>query len=504
MRRAGWLFAGVLGAQGCAPASAPAREGATLRVAAQADITGLYPQLRNESYSFAVNSNVFEGLTVLGHGLGPQPALADRWETPDDRTWLFHLRPGVRFSDGQPVRARDVVASVRYASNAPTTRTLLAPVESVDAVSEELVRIRTRFPCPVLLAHLAFALVLPEAALSKTAAASAPGTGAYRVEDWVRGKELVLARNPHHWGPPPSFERVHFQVAPDAAQRLDLLRTGRADIVDNVPVGAIDALRREPPFHVVSRPSLRVLFLVLRVDQPPFANPLVREAVDIALDRAELVRRAMGGLGTPSAQLVPPPVLGYNPEIRLAPHDPKRARELLRAAGYPEGFSVRLDGPTDRYSAGVEIMKEVARQLEGVGITVEINAQPKEAFFNLADSGHYQLLLYGWSCETIQAGEALDELIHRGGPDEEPNLERFGDPGIDALIDEANRSPLISERSDLLARALAAVAQQRPIVPLAIQYESFAFSSKRVAWEPSLDMALHVADVHQAGGATGR
>lgn len=490
-------------APGCSLGKGPPRAATTLRVAVQADITGIYPALRNESYSFAVNANAFEGLTALGHGLGPQPAIADRWETPDEHTWLFHLRPGVRFSDGQLVRARDVVASVRYAASSATTKTLLAPVESVDGVSEESVRIRTRFPCPVLLAHLAFAMVLPEAELSGSTAPAPPGTGAYRIEDWVRGKELVLARNPHYWGPAPSFDRVRFVVAPEPGERMAALRAGRADIVDNVPVDAIGALRGSSTLRVVSRPSLRVLFLALRVDEPPFSSPLVREAVDVALDRAELVRRAMGGFGTPSAQLVPPPVLGYNPEIRLPAPDPSRARELLRAAGHPDGFSVRLDGPTDRYTAGVEIMKEVARQLGDVGIKVEIDARPKEAFFTLADSRQYKFLLYGWSCETIQAGEALDELIHSASPHEEPNLEAFGDPRIDALIDGADQSPLISERSDFLAQALAAVAKARPVVPLVIQYESFAFSSERVAWDPSLDMALHIADVHGAAGTTG-
>ena len=266
----------------------------------------------------------------------------------------------------------------------------------------------------------------------------------------------------------------------------------------------MDSLRKSADLRVVSRPSLRVLFLVLRVDLPPFSNPLVREALDVALDRGEIVHRAMGGVGTPTAQLVPPPVLGYNPEIRLPGHDPGRARELLRAAGYRAGLSVRLDGPTDRYSAGVEIMKEVARQLRDVGIEVEVAARPKEAFFSLADSRHYNFLLYGWSCETIQAGEALDELIHTADPDKEPNIAAFGDRAIDDLIDRADESALIPERSDLLAQALAAVARARPLIPLVIQSESFAFSASRVAWDPSLDMALHIADVHSAAGTTGR
>ena len=501
MHRAGWLLVGALGALSCTVGRGSAPEAATLTVAVQADITGLYPALRNESYSFTVNANMLEGLTALGHDLGPQPALADRWENPDEHTWLLHLRPGVRFSDGKPVRVRDVVASVRYAAGADATRTLLAPIESVEGLSEELVRIRTRFPCPVLLAHLAFAFVLPEATLSEQAGPPPPGTGPFKVEEWLRGSELVIVRNPRFRGPPPAFDRVRFVVTADPGQRLDALRTGRADIIDNVPMGEIDTLRRSSTLRVVSRPSLRVLFLAMRVDEPPFSNPLVREAVDIALDRGELVNRAMGGFGTPSAQLVPPPVLGYNPDIRITAPDPKRARELLRAAGYPGGFSVRLDGPTNRHARGVEIMGEVARQLGEIGVKVEVSAMPKEEFFRLADSGRYQLLLYGWSCETIQAGEALDELIHTAPPDTAPNVAFFSDPGIDRLIDMADRSPLISERSDLLARALAAVARARPVVPLVIQNESFAFSARRVAWDPSLDMALHIADVYRAGTA---
>ena len=200
------------------------------------------------------------------------------------------------------------------------------------------------------------------------------------------------------------------------------------------------------------------------------------------------------GFGSPAAELVPPTVLGYNPDLRVTTPDRRRARELLRAAGYAEGFKARLDGPNNRYAGAVEIMGEVARQLAQIGITLELNAMPKEQFFALTDSGQYQLLLYGWSCETVQAGEALDELIHSSAPGTAPNLEFFSDPKLDRLIDQADRSPGLDERSRLLGQALARVAQLRPIVPLVVQNESFAFSS-RIDWNPSLDMALHLADM---------
>jgi ABC-type transport system substrate-binding protein len=129
MRRVAWLLVGSIGAWGCGvpPEEARARPAPELSVAVQGDITGVYPTLRNESFSFAVNANVFEGLTSLGPDLAPHPALADAWENPDEHTWIFHLRPGMRFSDTQPVRVQDVVASLRFAMAADATRTLLAP-----------------------------------------------------------------------------------------------------------------------------------------------------------------------------------------------------------------------------------------------------------------------------------------------------------------------------------------------------------------------------------------
>lgn len=501
MRRAAWAVAATLGSLGCAgdrPAAVPA---ATLRIAVQGDITGVYPDLRNESYSFAVNANVFEGLTRLGHDLGPEPALADAWANPDEHTWIFHLRPGVRFSDGTPVVMADVSASLRHAMSASTTRTLLAPIESIEAVAGDSLKIRTRYPCPVLLAHLAFAFVVPEAALASGGKAGVLGTGPFAVQAWTPGRELVLARNPQYRGARPDFESVRFLVTPDPAERLRALQAGDVDIADNVPTREIEALRASAALRVVSRPGLRVLFLVTRVDQPPFSDPRVREALDLAIDRDELVTRAMNGFGTPSAQLVPPPVLGFNPDIPVTVPDRERARRLLRDAGHDGGLSVRLEGPTDRYPAGVEIMREVARQLADVGIGIEVQGTPKDAFFSRVDSGRYQLLLYGWSCETIQAGEALDELIRTPPPGEGPNIEGFSDPRIDRLIDTANRESRIRDRSTLLGEALAAVAAARPVIPLAVQNETFAFSSERVAWNPSLDMALHIADVHAVPAA---
>ncbi len=482
-------------AAGCRPAAPPAAP-ETLEIAVQADVTGVYPAMREESFSFDVNSNIFEGLVRPRQDLTAEPALAERWENPDERTWLFRLRPGLRFSDGTPVTATDVAAALTFGQGPrAVARNILSPVESVEALAPDLVRVRTRYPFPVLLRHLTAGFVLPAAALRPPSVAPI-GTGPYALESWLPGRELVLVENARYRGPRPAFRRVRLTVMADPAARSAALLAGRAHIADNVPLAQFARLSSSPAVRVVSRPGLRVLFLALRMNEPPFADARVREAFDLALDRDELIRRALDGHGQPAAQLVPAAVLGHNPDLRPTRPDRERARRLLAEAGYGSGLSVRLDGPNNRYVNDGAILLEVARQLALVGVRVEVAARPKEEFFALLDRKVPSFYLFGWSSSTGHAGDALEALMHTPTPNGVgfENVQFLSDPELDRLIDAAHASPRLDERSLLLAGALARVAQLRPVLPLVVQTETLALA-REIDWEPPLDMALRLRDV---------
>ena len=142
------------------------------------------------------------------------------------------------------------------------------------------------------------------------------GAGPYRLASWERERGFTLERNEHYWGPRPAIGRVRFEIVPDAEDRIARLLSGRVDVVDEVPLERVDALRAEKAIRVFAGPSLRVLFLTLRVTEPPFSDPRVREAVDLALDRDELVARAYDGKTVTASQLVPASVVGFNPDLR--------------------------------------------------------------------------------------------------------------------------------------------------------------------------------------------
>ena len=465
----------------------------TLTLAVRADVTGFFPNppIESEAFTIDVNRSLFETLVRFDSGFRLEPGLAERWESPDDRTFVFQIRPGLRFSDGTPLTARDVAASL----NATRERgwvlsEYLRAVESVEAIDDRHVRLRTHHPSLVLLAKLTWGFILPAEALSQTPV-PALGTGPYRLQSWTPGKEFVLLRNAHFRGPAPAFSRVRFRIEPDAGKRLDLVLRGEADVADQVPLDALDSLQAHGDVRVVTQPSLRVLFLCLRVDQAPFSDPLVREAVDLALDRSELIAQAVNGRAEPASQLVPAAVVGFNPSLALARPDRARARRLLARAGYGRGLRVRLDGPNNRYVNDVRILQEIARQLSLVGIQTTVNALDKREFFPLIEASRSKLHLLGFACESGESGDVLDSLVHSPQPGPYLNLNSVGlaDPELDRLIDEANASTSDRQRVLLLQAAMARTGELRATLPLLIQTEAVVLT-RRVAWDPPLTLAL--------------
>jgi peptide/nickel transport system substrate-binding protein len=231
--------------------------GGTLQVAVRADITGLFPNpaTQREAYTIDMNRHLFEGLATLDREFRHVPALAERWESPDERTWVFHLRPGVRFSDGRMLEARDVEASLRANLARPVaTAAFLHAVESVRAIDPSTVEVRTAFPYPMLLSHLSVGFVLPADVLDREPI-PAIGTGPYVVDRWQAGRELVLKANPHHRGPPPEFPKVRLSVVPDPEERVRALLDGHVHLIDNVPLDALPRLRAHSEGALPAEPA---------------------------------------------------------------------------------------------------------------------------------------------------------------------------------------------------------------------------------------------------------
>ncbi len=483
-------------------AGAAGRRPDTLRVALRADVTGFFPSpsMANEGFSFGVNFNLFEGLVSFDHQLRIHPALAERWETPDDRSFVFTLRPGLRFSDGTPVTAHDVVASLRAATERRwANREAFQAVTSVEALDEQQVELRSPLPYLVLLSRLPRGFVLPAAAIEQ-GAVPPPGTGPYVLASREPGRGFVFERNPHYRGAAPGFARIEFQVVPEAAERERRLRAGEVDLINDVEPETARRLRADPAFRVATGSGTRVLFLGMALQRAPYSDARVREALELAIDREELARRVYGGEPVELAtQIVGRGIVGFDPALPAPVHDPARARELLVAAGFANGLDLALDGSHNRYVGDRAILHEVARQLGLVGVRVKVNAADKADFFARLDRRDSPFHLLGWAVETGEAGDALEYLFRTpdGGVLGTENTTGTSDPELDRLIDEASRAASIEVRTATLMQAMRRVAALRPVIPLVVQPEGVAFSA-RIAWQPPLGNALELATARPA------
>lgn len=493
------LVASLTACRRATPAPAPG----DLTLALKADVTGFFPNppIVSETSTIDLNRSLFEGLVELGPALRLQPALAQRWESPDERTFVFDLRPGLRFSDGREVTAEDAAASLNAARQRGwVTRDNLHDIESARALGPLRLEIRTRGPAPALLSRLSQGFVLPAAAVAQEPV-PAVGTGPYRLLDWQPGREFTFERNAFYRGRPPAFARVRYVVVPDDHERLAMVLDGRAQAADRVPAGELEHLEGRTDVRLVSRPSLRILFLALRPDRAPFSDPRVREAIDLALDREQLVARALGGHGQPASQIVPTAVVGHDAELRVTRPDRQRSRQLLAAAGLRPGTELRLHGTNNRYVGDAQLLDEVARQLGEVGLRVRVQALDKARFFPLVEAGRSDFYLLGWLCESGSASDVLGSLLHSRQPGGLGAYNTLGlaDAELDRLTEAADATHQPNDRALLLKQALRRVHELRVTLPLVQPHNSFVIS-RRLDWEVPELLSLRAEHLRPATG----
>jgi peptide/nickel transport system substrate-binding protein len=473
-----------------------------LKAAVRADVTGFFPNppASNESYTFEINRWALDSLVALDRGLNVVPALAEAWLTPDDRTFILELRPGLRFADGRALRAQDAAVSLTAAiEKAWPNVDYLRTIEGVRALDDLRLEVRARRPDPTLLARLAWGFVLPAEAGQRSPVPTV-GAGPYTLERWTPGVGFTFARNSHYWGPPASFARAEFRIVPEDEERVRLVEQGEADLADNVPLDAWERLAGSPDLRLVVGQGHRVLFLGLRVDRPPFRDPRVREAVDLAIDRRALRERVLEGKGALANQILPMGVVGHVPELPASLLDRERARRLLAESGIRPGHRLRLDGPFNRYVRDGPLLAEVARQLAEVGLVVEVNALDKRQFYALLEEGRSDFHLLGWASESGDGGDALDILFHPPGEKGGGRLNSTGldDARLQELTREAQSSTNLRTRAAVLRRAFTRLAELRPLVPLVVQPEAVVYNGRRLAWNPPVSLAVRPGDLRPA------
>ena len=472
---------GALIVAACVLAAGASAHAATFRFADQGDVMSMDPYMLNESLLLGFMGNVYEGLTGRGKGLETAPELATDWKQTAPTVWRFNLRKGVKFHDGSPFTADDVIFSYERArgdgSDVKSYVALIREIRKIDATTIDII---TTEPFPILPQTVSQWYILSKSWCEKNntlrpvdvrkgtenyASNHANGTGPFALKSREPGVKTVLVPNTNWWGKAEHnvTEAVFTPIANDAT-RVAALISGEIDMMQPVPLQDVPRVQAAANLKVIQGPELRTIFLGMDQKRDellysnikgrnPFKDRRVRQAFYQAIDIDAIRSRIMRNAATPTALMVAPAIRGFAPALnkRLA-HDPEAAKKLLADAGYPTGFEVGMNCPNDRYVNDAEICQAVASMLAKVGIKVNLVAEPKALFFPKVLRRDTSFYLLGFTpLESHNALFALMATPGEGGQGQF-NFGAYSNPKLDALtkqiaseIDQTRRNAMIAE-----------------------------------------------------------
>jgi peptide/nickel transport system substrate-binding protein len=455
----------------------------TLRIGNQGDALSMDPHSLNESLQLSVTGNVYEGLTARGKDLSLQPGLATSWKQTSPTVWRFELRKGVKFHDGTPFTADDVVFSIaRMAGDGSDMKTYVNTIKQTRKLDDDTVEIETTQPNPILPEVLTFAYIMSKKwceenkaqvpvdrrkGVENAASFKANGTGPYTVGERQPGVKTTFKLNPSYWAKIDGniTEVVYTPIGNDAT-RVAALLSGQIDVMEPVPLQDIARLNAAANTKVMQGPELRTIFLGMDQKRDellyssvkgknPFKDKRVRQAFYQAIDIDGIRRTVMRNAATPAAQLIGPGINGFDASLnKRLPYDLDAAKKLMADAGYGAGFEVGMNCPNDRYVNDGEICQAVAANLARINVKVNLTAETKGTYFPKILKRDTSFYLLGWTSSTYDAHNPLNALMRcvddKGAG--QFNLGSYCNPKVDELTgkilsetDRAKRNAMIKE-----------------------------------------------------------
>ncbi|MEW6695159.1 Heme-binding protein A [Tepidimonas thermarum] len=441
---------------------------------------------QNNALSNGIHAAVYESLVYYNSKtFKVEPLLAQSWREISPTQIRFTLRKGVKFHDGAPLTADDVVFSLQRAMAKTSNFAIYTQgIDKVVKVDDLTVDVLLKGPNPVLLNQLTELRIMNKAWAEKNkslepkdmkasdenfAHRNANGTGPFRLKQWVPDQRMVLERNPNYWGSPNTnvTEIVYTPIKSDAT-RMAALLSGEVDFVLDPTPQDLPRLRNNPNLKVIDGVENRTIFLGMDQfrDELPGSNvkgknPLkdlrVRKALYQAIDIDTIHRVTMRGLSQPTGALVAPQVAGWSESVhKRYPFDIEAARKLLADAGYKDGFEVDFACPNNRYINDEQICQAVTAMWAKIGVKAKLRTLPLTTYFPMIQRYEASIYMLGWGVPTFDALYSLQSLVHTPGPggDGNYNVGRYSNPKIDAVIDRAKTETDPYIRPRLLTEAL--------------------------------------------------
>lgn len=495
---------------------------APLRWAAQNDILTLDPHSQDHNTSNAIGTHIYEGLTRLSREYRPEPSLATKWTYLSQTQVRFELRRGIKFHDGSPFTADDVVFSFgRITQPQGTKQTYVSGIKEVKKIDDHTVDLLLEAPTPMLLQNIISWPIMSKAWSTKNnttstqdykakeenfASRNANGTGPYKLVSWQPDQAVKMVANADWWDKNPgNVTELSYLPIKSAPTRVAALLSGDVDIVTDLPPQDFFKLKEEGKVKLLEGAEIRTVFFVMDEGSEelressvkgknPFKDKRVREAMNLALDREAIKRSIMRGLSVPAALMVPPGVNGYDAALDapLKP-DPDKARKLLAEAGYPQGFEVPLHCPNNRYVNDEQVCQAAVSMWAKIGVKVRLIAAPFSTHSQTFQRGESPFYMLGWGVSTYDALYAMQAWGHTRtqGADGNFNFGKVSDKTLDGLIQKIKFEPDVPKRNALIKEALLRIRDEALFIPIHHQIRPWAM-------KPSVDTVHRSNDYFEA------
>ncbi len=439
-----------------------------LDIATDASPVGLDPHVATSFATFLVVSNVYEGLTAIDKDLRIVPALADRWTiSPDGLTYDFHLRAGATFHNGRALTAQDIIANIERIRDAKTGSPLasrVAAIKTMEATATDALRITLAAPNAPFLSQLGtISIVAPEAVAEL--GRKPVGTGPYMFKEWVPDTYIALDRNPSYWDKGlPALAGLKFHIVPDAATRQAGIQGGTYKLIPVADAATAAALKSAPGVKLLETQDLAYSLIGVNTTKPPFDKPAVREAMNMALDRAQIVQAVYFGRGVPGGPLSPALAQWALPVSDFPCYKPDAAgaAKKLAEAGIVGKLKITLN-VLGSIQQVVDVAQVAQAQLNKAGFDVTLNVQEQGKF--IAD----------WRASNFEGFVSLNG----GNPDPDDyfgrtfqtggatNVFKYSSPEIDKLLTDGRTESDPAKRKPIYDAAQKILACQGPIMHIA-------------------------------------
>jgi peptide/nickel transport system substrate-binding protein len=471
--------------------------GGEITIALGSEPTSLDPYLVDDGAERAVNDNVYETLLTRTPTGELQPGLATDLPTQvDDLTWQFKLRTGVTFHDGSPFNADSVVASIsRMVKLIVDKKTdndgFYSSITGATKVDDTTVNIATAKPDGILPARMYWLKMIPASAEKTEDLSDAPnGTGPYKFVNRTVGSDITLEANSSYWGDAPSIAKVTYEFVAEGGTRLAGLKSGKYDLITNLPPQDVDQAPQAAKVQGQEHP-----ILILDTDEGITADPNVRLALNLAVDKQAIVDQIFGGYAAiDKGQLLSSSVLGFNDSIDAYPYDAAKAKQLITDAGMA-GKTINLVGESGRWLNDRDLLEAIAGYWKAAGLDVKLDILEFGAYLDVLFNRDTRAdAIYVSSSNDILDPDRQLSTYYQAGGIGSSNT----NADLSALIDQGRQELDTAARAETYKKAVKIAYDGSYFVWLVNNQDLYGLST-RLTWTPRVDSKLLVKEMSVTG-----